>query len=397
MHAAVRLWARWAAAAGLVLLTGCSGVFSSGDAGPPVSRAQLTIGPADGAQGVAVDGAVRVNVTQGRLLDVELTDDKGARVPGTFTGDATGWTPDDRLAAGTAYTLDVTAEDAGGLRAVQHARFATVPPDRTFVAFFTPEDGSTVGVGMPVSLRFSRPVPAENRAAVERAVSVTADPPEEIAGHWFGDQRLDFRPHAFWPTGTKVTLGLRLKDVEGAPGFLGTQNKDIHFTVGRSLIATVDLDRHTMTVRQDGRLLRTLEVSGGSPEHSTYLGTMVVSERYQVTRMNSQTVGLGDEYDIKDVPHALRLTTSGTFVHGNYWTDREVFGAANTSHGCIGLADTNDGSPNTPAGWLYQHIQVGDVMEVRGSHGDRVSPDNGLNGWNLSWSQWTVGRSAPVH
>ncbi|MFD8480121.1 Ig-like domain-containing protein [Kitasatospora sp. NPDC059673] len=394
MHAAVRRWARRAAVAGLVLLTGCSGVFGWDDAGPP-SRARLTIGPADGAQDVALDGAVKVTVAQGRLLDVRLTDDKGARVPGTLSDDATGWTPDARLTGATAYSLDATAEDADGLRAVQRVRFATVPPDRTVVAFFTPEDGSTVGVGMPVSLRFSRPV--ENRSAVERAVSVTAEPPQEIAGHWFGDQRLDFRPHAFWPPGTRVTLGLRLKDVEAAPGYLGTQNKDVHFTVGRALIATVDLDRHTMTVRQDGRLLRTLEVSGGSPEHSTYLGTMVVSERFEVTRMNSQTVGLGDEYDIKDVPHALRLTTSGTFVHGNYWTDRGVFGAANTSHGCIGLADTSDGDAGTPAGWLYQHTLVGDVVEVRGSHGDRVSPDNGLNGWNLPWSQWTVGRSAAVH
>ncbi|MGN9757585.1 hypothetical protein [Streptomyces sp. SD31] len=45
--------------------------------------------------------------------------------------------------------------------------------------------------------------------------------------------------------------------------------------------------------------------------------------------MESSTVGLGDEYDISDVPHAQRLTTSGTFVHGNYgwnltWADWEA-------------------------------------------------------------------------
>ncbi|MGW4383608.1 L,D-transpeptidase [Kitasatospora sp. NPDC004531] len=395
MRAAVRLWARRAAVVPLVLLAGCSGWSGSFDGGPPVSRAQLAIGPADGAQGVPVDGAVRVTVARGRLLEVRMADDRGAPVAGTLTADATAWTPDGRLATATAYTVDATAVDADGLRAVQHAAFATVPPEHTFVAFFTPEDGSTVGVGMPVSLRFSRPI--ENRAAVERAVSVSSDPPQEIAGHWFGDQRLDFRPHGYWPPGTRVTLGLRLKDVEAAPGYLGTQTKDVRFTVGRALIATVDLDRHVMAVRQDGRLVRTLEVSGGSPEHATYLGTMVVSERFEVTRMNSQTVGLGDEYDIKDVPHALRLTTSGTFVHGNYWSDRAVFGAANTSHGCIGLEDSKETGAETPAGWLYRHSLVGDVVEVRGSHGDRVAPDNGLNGWNLPWSEWTVGRTTAVH
>ena len=48
---------------------------------------------------------------------------------------------------------------------------------------------------------------------------------------------------------------------------------------------------------------------------------MVISEKSEVTRMNGATVGFGGEYDIKDVPHAMRLADSGTFVHGNYWGD----------------------------------------------------------------------------
>ncbi|MFD7734020.1 Ig-like domain-containing protein [Kitasatospora phosalacinea] len=391
MRAAVRLWARRAAALGLALLAGCSGGDRApdGDAAPPVSRAQLVLAPGDGAQDVPVDGRVAVSVTGGMLLTVRLADDRGVPVPGTLTADRTGWRADHRLATATAYTLDAVAEDGAGLRAVQHAGFATVAPEHTFVGFFTPEDGSTVGVGMPVSLRFSHPV--ADRAAVEKAVAVTSDPPLEIAPHWFGDRRLDFRPRSYWPAGARVTLLLRLKDVEGAPGYLGTQDKDVHFTVGRSLVAVVDLDAHTMTVREDGRVLRTLPVSGGSPEHSTYLGTMVVSERFEVTRMNSRTVGLGDEYDIKDVPHALRLTASGTFVHGNYWSDPAVFGTANTSHGCIGLADAKGGSADSPAGWLYRRTITGDVVEVRGSRGERVAPDNGLSDWNLDWPHWTAG------
>ncbi len=76
MRAAVRLWARRAAAAALALLTGCSGGDRpSGDTAPPVSPAQLAVSPGDGAQGVGVDGTVRVTVAQGRLLSVRLTDD----------------------------------------------------------------------------------------------------------------------------------------------------------------------------------------------------------------------------------------------------------------------------------------------------------------------------------
>ncbi|WP_030235934.1 L,D-transpeptidase [Streptomyces sp. NRRL S-350] len=401
-----RVWARGAAAVAccLAVLTGCgsggSPAVPAGDAAgagavaapPQSSRAVLTALPADGAVDVQPEGAVRVGAAQGRLVSVRLADAKGAEVPGTIAPDGAAWAPDGPLPLGTAFTLDSVAEDDQGQKAALHSAFSTVARAHTFVAFFTPEDGSTVGVGMPVSLRFSRPI--ADRAAVEKSVRVTADPPVPVAAHWFGDQRLDFRPQQYWAAGTKVAVVLRLKDVQGAPGEFGTQSRDLHFTVGRAQVSTVDLDAHTLTVRagQGGKAVRVLKVSGGSPEHSTYRGVMVVSEKYKVTRMNSQTVGMGDEYDIKDVPHAMRLTTSGTFLHGNYWADPAVFGSANTSHGCIGLADAKGGtSKDTPAGWLFEHTIPGDVVEVKASAGDFVPPQNGFNGWNLPWDQWLAG------
>ncbi|MFJ8472840.1 Ig-like domain-containing protein [Kitasatospora sp. NPDC094011] len=404
MRRRVGMWARRVAAGlcGLAVLAGCGG--SPGGAGgdavgggprtppPPPSRAVLSALPADGAQDVPPEGPVRVNVSQGRLVSVRLADAKGTELPGTIGADGAGWAPDGPLPLGTAFTVDAVAEDDQGQRAAQHSAFSTVARAHTFVAFFTPEDGSTVGVGMPVSLRFSRPI--GDRAAVERAVQVGADPPVPVAAHWFGNQRLDFRPQQYWAAGTRVTVALRLKDVQGAPGEFGSQNRDLHFTVGRAQVSTVDLDAHTLTVRAGagGKVVKVLKVSGGSPDHSTYRGVMVVSEKYKVTRMNSQSVGMGDEYDIKDVPHAMRLTTSGTFVHGNYWAEPGVFGTANTSHGCIGLADSKGGTgKDTPAGWLFEHTVPGDVLEVKASAGDFVPPSNGLNGWNVPWDQWVAG------
>jgi hypothetical protein len=34
---------------------------------------------------------------------------------------------------------------------------------------------------------------------------------------------------------------------------------------------------------------------------------------------------------------------------------------------------------------------IGDVVIVKNSNDKIVAPDNGLNGWNLSWSQWQAG------
>ena len=376
---------------GALLLTSCSASPSSGsgDALPSVSTAVVTVTPGDGASQVPAQGGVSVTVRSGRLTQVRLSDDHGTDVPGTTAADGSSWQPAAELLPETRYSLDAVAVDAHGQQAAKHAVFTTFVPTHTFIGFYTPEDGRTVGVGMEVSLRFNRDI--ADRAAVERGVSVTASPAVPVVGHWFGARRLDFRPQRFWQPGTRVTLALHLKGVEGAPGVYGTQQKQIAFTIGRAQISTADVGADTMAVRRDGELLRTLPISAGAPEHATYGGIMVITGMFEVTRMDSQSVGLGSEYDIPAVPHAMRLTDSGTFVHGVYWRPASLFGSANTSHGCIGLHDAKGGSDTSPAGWMFDHSIPGDVIEVVDTDGTPVAPDNGLNGWNMPWSQWIAG------
>lgn len=356
---------------------------------PRVSRAVIAVAPGDGAKDVPAAGPLDVTVADGTLTEVAVKAADGTPVPGEVSADARSWRPTGRLQLATQYTVDAYAIDAQGRPAAKHAAFTTLVPQHTVIGFFTPEDGSTVGTGMIVTVRFNRPV--ADRAAVQRGVTVTADPPVTVVGHWFGTQRLDLRPAEYWRAGTRVTLSLRLRDVRAAPGVYGTQSKDVTFTIGRDQRSTVDAAAHTMTVRRAGAVVRTLPVSTGSPEHPTYNGVMVIAEKFDLTRMNSRTVGFGGEYDIPDVPHAMRLTRSGTFVHGNYWSPPAVFGTTNVSHGCIGLQDTKGGGADTPAGWFFSHSLVGDPIRVVNSHDVIVSPDNGMSGWNLPWPQWLQG------
>ncbi|WUH90777.1 Ig-like domain-containing protein [Streptomyces sp. NBC_00433] len=358
-------------------------------AAPRLSQAVITVAPGDGAKDVAADGSLAVTVADGTLSQVTAQAADGTPVGGTLSADRRSWHPAGRLALATQYTVDALAVDPHGRTAAKHAVFTTAVPQHTVIGFFTPEDGATVGDGMIVTLRFSRPV--TDRAAVERGITVGAVPAATVVGHWFGDQRLDLRPADYWRPGTRVTLRLRLRDVEAAPGVYGTQSKDVHFTIGRDQRSTVDAATHTMTVRRDGRVLRSLGISAGAPDHTTYNGVMVIAEKFAVTRMDSRTVGFGGEYDIPDVPHAMRLTRSGTFIHGNYWSAPSVFGRTNVSHGCIGLLDTKGGGPDTPAGWFFAHSLVGDPIRVVNSHDTTVAPDNGMSGWNLTWRQWTAG------
>ncbi|MEU2879907.1 MULTISPECIES: Ig-like domain-containing protein [unclassified Streptomyces] len=382
------------------LLAGAAGCTAGGPESlgrvfgkPPAPEDVVRVAPADGSKDVRPGTRLRVRVAGGRLESVKVVKAQDAQdtpVPGRLSRDGRTWRPDDdRLALAAKYTVDAVAVDEDGHRAARHTTFTTYVPAERFIGYVTPENRSVVGTGMIVSLSFSRPV--ADRAAVERAVRVTADPPVEIRPHWFGKDRLDFRPRAYWRPGTRVTVDLRLRDVQGAPGVYGLQYKTFSFTVGRSQVSLVDAAAHTMEVRRDGELLATVPVTAGAPQSTTYNGKMVVMEMLEVTRMNSRTVGFGGEYDIPDVPHAMRLTDSGTFLHGNYWSAPTTFGRTNVSHGCVGLKDVKGGSSGTPAGWFFDRSLVGDVVEVVNSDDRTVSPSNGLGGWNMSWADWTAG------
>ncbi|NGO42463.1 L,D-transpeptidase [Streptomyces sp. YC419] len=358
----------------------------------------IHIRPDDAGRAVRPDQDLEVGVASGRLESVKVVKSRGARefrVPGRIEADGMTWRPDGdgRLSPATAYTVHAVALDGHGRRLVRHVGFRTYGPGERLIGRVTPEHRSTVGTGMIVSLEFNREI--RNRAAVERAIRVRARPAVEIRPHWFGRNRLDFRPEKYWKPGTKVTIGLPLRGVEAAPGVYGLRHRTHSFTVGRSQTSVVDAAEHTMRVRRDGELVATVPITAGAPKTTTYNGKMVVTEKLEVTRMNGATVGFEDadgkgEYDIPDVPHAMRLTSSGTFLHGNYWAGG-VFGNANVSHGCVGLRDVKGGSSASPAGWFFDRSLIGDVVEVVHSDDKMVAPDNGLGGWNISWKEWKAG------
>ncbi|KUJ39651.1 Ig-like domain-containing protein [Streptomyces sp. NPDC093228] len=398
---------------GMLVLTACSGGSeAAGDKGgdstsqakvdeaaaQKASEAEITITPSDGSDNASINNAAKVTVAKGTLSDVTMTTESGTAVSGQISADKKSWAPSGQLERATTYKVTATAKDSQGRDAHENASFTTVAPDHSFIGNFTPENGSTVGVGMPVSINFDKAI--SNKAAVQKGITVTSSSGQQVAGHWFNANRLDFRPEQYWKEGSTVTLKLNLDGVEGASGVYGVQQKTVTFKIGRNQVSYVDAKTKQMKITQNGKVVKTIPISAGAPDHTTYQGQMVISEKFTQTRMNGATVGFKDsdgkgEYDIKDVPHAMRLTTSGTFIHGNYWGAPSVFGSVNTSHGCVGLQDKKGANdPNTPAAWFYEHSMIGDVVVVSNTGDRTVSPDNGLNGWNMSWSQWTAGSAA---
>ncbi|MCZ0207863.1 Ig-like domain-containing protein [Streptomyces sp. UMAF16] len=381
---------------GALTLTACGGDADAENDGkggdsPKTSTAKIAISAKDGSTGASIN-ATGVKVSDGKLTEVKMTvAGSGQAVPGAISADGHTWKPEQRLERGTKYEINVTAKDPEGRTAAANSIFTTVSSANSFIGTYTPDNGATVGVGMPVSFTFDKSI--TDKKAVQSHITVNTSSGQQVAGHWFGDRRLDFRPQEYWKAGSKVTMNIDLDGVQGARGVYGVQKKTVSFTVGRSQVSTVDVNTQTMTVVRDGQTLKSVPISAGSPEHTTYNGQMVISEKFTQTRMNGSTVGFGGEYDIPDVPHAMRLTTSGTFIHGNYWYNKgnPPFGRTGTSHGCVGLADVQGAQGDTSAKWFYDNSLIGDVVIVKNSPDTTVAPDNGLNGWNMPWSAWTAG------
>ncbi|MCQ9135488.1 L,D-transpeptidase [Streptomyces hilarionis] len=354
------------------------------------SEARIRFTPGQVVHGVPTDGPVGVAVSHGKLTKVTMTAvASGTEVRGVISADRASWTPHGPLARATKYQIAAEAADAEGRSTTAYATLSTVSPANDFIGHVSPMDGSTVGVAMPVRVDFDYAV--SDKAAVQSEIQVGSSSGQQVVGHWLNDHRLDFRPETYWKAGSTVTVTLTHQGVR----------KTVTFTVGRSQISTVDAKTKLMTVVRDGRTIRTVPISSGSREHPTYNGRMVISEKFRQTHMNGASVGLTEKngkpsYDIEAVPHAMRLTDSGTFIHGNYWGTDAVFGKVNTSHGCVGLKDVRGGGDaGQPAAWFFQHSMVGDVVIVKNSSDkSRLAPDNGLSDWNMPWSEWIAGSPA---
>ncbi|MFE9836509.1 Ig-like domain-containing protein [Streptomyces sp. NPDC005551] len=375
------------AVTGSMALVACDG--SSGDDGRPRAGAdRIRIAPAADASSVPVGRKVTVRAGSGKLTSVKVTAPGPGALDGAYSKDRDAWTSAARLAPGVTYTVEARATASDGRKITERRSFTTAEPPkaRTFVGEYNVERGATVGTALPVSIVFNKPI--RDKAAVERRLRVTSSPAVDGAWSWMKDRngkdRIDYRPRAYWKPGTEVTLRMNLDGVGAGGGLYGTQTRKIDFTVGKSVVSTVDVAKKTLTVTENGRKLRTLPVSTGKKGFETWDGTMVVLSKVPSLRMDSSTVGIfgREAYDLGKVKWDVQLTISGTYAHAAPWNEGK-FGRVNGSHGCIGLS-TRD------AKWFFEHVDYGDPVTVLNSK-DTVPLNNGYGDWNVDWARWRAG------
>lgn len=352
---------------------------------PPAAPAALSI--ADGATGVAPDAPLVVTAPKGERLGSVLVAAQDSVVPGVYSADRRTWTGQGHFKFDTSYAVSAVTEAADSTAlGLQHSDFVTAAATGKPIAIqqIAPADASLVGVGQPVVIDFSQPI--TNRAALEKSLTVTSVPAQQGHWSWVSNNRVDYRPEAYWLPGTKVSVTMALDGLNAGNGHFGTADKTLNFTVGRDQETVVDVTAHKAVVYRDGKEYGSFLVSTGMPGLDTWGGTFAVMDKVTDLDMNSESAGLGDEYDEPDVKWDVHLTDSGTYVHAAPWSVGAQ-GSQNVSHGCIGTSDAK-------AEWFYDNTLPGDIIRVVNSP-RTGAPGNGYNDWTASWSQWLAGSAVP--
>jgi lipoprotein-anchoring transpeptidase ErfK/SrfK len=346
---------------------------------------KLTTSVADGAVGVAVDSPVTVSADNGVLASVEMVNENGGSVDGQLSPDGVHWSTTERLGYNRLYTLTAKARGLGGA-ATRQLSFQTHSPQNLTMPYAMPHDGEVVGVGEPVAIQFDEKI--ANRAAAEKAIVVTTDPPVEGAFYWLNNREVRWRPEHFWKPGTKVNVAVNSYGVDLGDGVFGQDNARSQFTIGDEVIATADDNTKMVTVRVNGNVVKTMPTSMGKDSTPTASGTYILGVRFAHMIMDSSTYGVPANSPNgyrTEVDFATQMSYSGVFVHSAPWSVGAQ-GHTNTSHGCLNVSPSN-------AQWFFENTKRGDVVEVLNTIGPPLSGTEGLGDWNIPWDQWHAGNA----
>jgi lipoprotein-anchoring transpeptidase ErfK/SrfK len=254
-----------------------------------------------------------------------------------------------------------------------------VPSGSRIVSTVGWHDGGVYGVGMPVTVDFSAPLPDRAKVEVERRLSVRSDPPQPGGWRWYGDQEVIYRPKDLWRTGTKVTVSTALGGLPVAGGYVDT-DRVVTATIGRKMTFLISDAMKQMRVFQNGKLVKTFPVSLGSPETPSSSGNMLIMSR------EAEALWVYSADDQLDVKYAERLTGDGEYIHAAPWSVADQ-GHDDVSHGCTNLSTDN-------AAWVYDNSMIGDPVTVSGT-AKHVVPGNGWTVWDMSWTDYVKGSASP--
>ena len=328
------------------------------------------------------DKPLIVDVLGGKIRSVSVTSN-GRAVPGRL--DSMMWVSKHTLVPLQRYAVTVVYADEHGKE--KTSKLAVRAQDsRQHQEVTLSPSGGTFGVGQPVVAYFSHSVPESLRSMVTKRLMVSTAPNVVGAWHWMSGREAHWRPPSYWQPGTHISVQADVSGINFGEGYWGGKQRSGSFDIGSSHISLVDVAKHTMTVKENGRVVRTMPISAGRDKYPTKSGVHIALSKAEVVTMDSATVGIPrnspDGYYEK-VYWDVRISDGGAFVHAAPWSVGSQ-GRRNVSHGCVNVSTAN-------AEWFYNFSRRGDVVDIVNSGTGPDMWDPGMSDWNMSWSEWLEG------
>ena len=169
------------------VLAACAGGSSKqAEKAKPPAEAALTFRPSDKATKVLPTAPISVEVRDGWFQHVALKNPDGKVVAGALNRDRTLFTVIEPLGYDLTYTWTGAAVGHDGKTVPVKGEITTIAPTKVVDGGFQLADGQTVGVAAPIIIQFDAPI--ADKAAVERALKITTEPPVEGGWAWLPDE-----------------------------------------------------------------------------------------------------------------------------------------------------------------------------------------------------------------
>lgn len=117
----------------------------------------------------------------------------------------------------------------------------------------------------------------------------------------------------------------------------------------------VDTTNKRMYAYSGGIVVNSFLISAGAPATPTVLGQFAIYSKQRIQNMRGLNAD-GSRYFQPDVEW-VNYFYADYAIHGNYWRPTNYFGNINSSHGCVGIV-------NSDAEWIYNWAPVGTPVIV---------------------------------
>ncbi len=371
------------------VLAACGGtVTTQGQKNKEQSAPNLKYQPADAAADVVPIAPVSVTVSDGWFQKVALTNSSGKAVAGAFNSDRTVYTTTEPLGYDTSYRWSGSVVGHDGKAVPVTGKFTTVAPSKKVDGGFQLADGQTVGVAVPIIIQFDAPI--SDKAAVEKALSITTNPPVEGSWAWLPDEqqgaRIHYRPREYYPAGTTVNVDAKFYGLPFGDGAYGLQDMSLKIQIGRKQVVKAEVTSHRIQVVTDAGVIMDFPCSYGEADKArnvTRNGIHVVTEKYADFYMSNPAAGYSHVHE----RWAVRISNNGEFIHANPMSSGAQ-GNTNVTNGCINLS-------NEDAAEYYPTAIYGDPVEVTGSTIQLSYSDGDIWDWAVDWDTWVAMSALP--